>query len=98
MDRDLELVATTAGAILVPIVEEELLESKSKLQRFRARLTGESNGTIQRKVLPEIEKAEKERDQARSDKDYLKEKVGSSVRGKVAEETLCTICTVLGGA
>lgn len=101
IDRDLELAATGAGAILVPIVEEKLVESKSKLQRFRARLAGESNGTIQRKVLSEIEKAEKERDQAQSDKDHLQEKVGSSVRGKVPEgknwqETLRTICTVLG--
>jgi hypothetical protein len=101
IDRDLELAATAAGSILAPIVEEKLVETKSRLQRLRARLAGESNGTIQREWVSKIEKVEEERDQAQSDKDLLKEKVGSKVKGKVAEgngwqETLRTICTVLG--
>jgi hypothetical protein len=101
IDKDLELAATAAGSILAPIVEEKLIESKSKLRRFRARLVGEKNSTIQRKVLSDIKKVEEERDQAQSDKDQLKEKVGSSVKEKIAEgknwqETLRTICTVLG--
>ena len=101
IDKDLELAATAAGSILVPIVEEKLVESKSKLQRFRARLVGESNSTMQRRVLSEINKVEKERDQAQSDKDVLKGKLGSEVKGKVSEgknwqETLRTICTVFG--
>jgi septin family protein len=101
IDNELKLAATAAGSVLAPIVEEKLGESKSKIQRFRARLARESNSTVQKKVLLDIKKAEKERDQAQSDKDQLEQKVGADLKGKIAEgstwqETLRTICSVLG--
>lgn len=101
IDNDLKLAATAAGAVLAPIVEEKLGEAKSKIQRLRARLTRESNSTVQQKVLLDIKKTEKERDQAQLDKVQLEEKVGAKLKGKISEggdwqETLRTICSVLG--
>jgi hypothetical protein len=76
MDNDMALESTAVGAILAPIVEDRLGESESKIQRFRARLAGESNRTIQSSVLLDIEEAAEERDQAQPDKNQLK-RIGS---------------------
>jgi hypothetical protein len=102
IDKELQLSATSAGAVLAPEVEERLGESKSKLQRFRDCLARELNGAVQKCVLLDIEKAEKERSQAQSDKDTLQEKVGSDIKTKIKggssnwQDNLRTICTVLG--
>lgn len=101
VDKELELAETEAGANLAPEVEEKLDESKSKIQRFRERLAGESNGTRQKLVLLDIKKAEKDRDQAESDKRRLKEKVGSEMKRRIKKDgdwhdNIKTICTVLG--
>jgi hypothetical protein len=101
IDQDMALESTAAGAILAPVVEERLVESKSRLRRFRARLVGESNSTIKTTVLLDIERAERERDQAQLDKDQLKKKIGSELKPKIKEpanwqESIRTICTTVG--
>ena len=102
IDREMELASTEAGTILVPEVEQRLGDSKSKIQRFRDRLLKESNATEQKRVLLDIEIAEKERDKAQSDKNRLKEKVGFDLKKKIKDssatwqEALRTICSVLG--
>jgi hypothetical protein len=102
IDKELQLSVTSVGAVLAPEVEERLGESKSKLQRFRDRLACEPNGAVQKRVLIDIEKAEKVRNQAQSDKNKLQEKVGSDMKTKIKggssnwQDNLHTICTVLG--
>jgi hypothetical protein len=101
IEKDMELAATAAGSVLAPLVEEKLVESKSKLQRFRALLARETNSTAQTRVMLDIKNAEKERDQAQSDKDKLKERVGLDLKSKIREsvdwqDALRTICSVLG--
>ncbi|CZR68363.1 uncharacterized protein PAC_18262 [Phialocephala subalpina] len=100
IDKELELAVTEAGAILVPEVEERLDRSTSRIQRSRARLAEETNGTRQNAVLLDIKKAENERDQAKSDKKKLKEKVGAEMKKKINkdgtwQDNLRTICVVL---
>jgi hypothetical protein len=101
IEKEMELAATAAGAVLAPLVEEKLIESKSKLQRFRALLARETNSTAKTRVMIDIKKAEEERDQAQSDKDKLKERVGLNLKSKIKEsfdwqDTLRTICAILG--
>jgi len=101
IEKEMELAATAAGSVLVPLVEEKLVESKSKLQRFRALLARETNSTAKTRVLIDIKKAEEERDQAQSDKDKLKERVGLDLKSRIKngidwQDTLKTICAVLG--
>ncbi|KAF8852327.1 hypothetical protein BDZ45DRAFT_695177 [Acephala macrosclerotiorum] len=100
IDKELELAATEAGAILVPEVEERLDRSTSRIQRSQARLAEETNGTRQNAVLLDIKKAKNERGQIKSDKKKLKEKVGSEMKKKLNKEgtwqdNLRTICSVL---
>lgn len=101
IDREMELAATKAGAMLVPEVEQRLGESKGKLQRFRERLSKTSNGTEQRRVLIDIQAAEEEIDKAQSDRNRLKEKVGFELKKKIKDsaswqEALRTVCSVVG--
>jgi GTP-binding protein EngB required for normal cell division len=101
IDREMALAATAAGAVLVPEVEEKLGDSKSKLQRFRDRLAREKNGTVQKRVMLDIQQAEKERDQAQVDQNRLQEKVGVDMKAKVRragdwQDALRTICAVVG--
>jgi hypothetical protein len=101
IDEERRLAATSAGSLLAPGVAERLEDSESKIQRYRERLEGESNGTVQESVLLEIEKAEKEKAQAQSDKNTLKQKVGADLKTKIREavtwqEAVRTLCSVVG--
>jgi GTPase SAR1 family protein len=101
IEKDIDLAATAAGSVLAPLVEEKLVESESKLQRFKALLARETNSTVKTRVMMDIKKAEQERDQALSDKNKLKEKVGFDLKSKIREnvswqDALKTICSVLG--
>lgn len=101
IDEERRLAATSAGSLLLPIVAERLEDSENKIQRYRERLQGESNGTIQTSTRLEIEKAEKEKAQAESDKNILKEKVGADLKTKIREavtwqDAIRTLCAVVG--
>jgi GTP-binding protein EngB required for normal cell division len=101
IDEERRLAATSAGSLLAPIVAERLEDNENKIQRYRERLEGESNGTIQRSVRLEIEKAEKEKAEAESDKNTLKEKVGADLKTKIREavtwqDAIRTLCSVVG--
>jgi hypothetical protein len=101
IDEDMELGDTSAGAVLVEMVEARLGASTRKLRRCRDRLEDETNSTKQASTLLEIRKAEKAREQAQTDQSQLKRKVGSDMKSKIKnlgtwQETLRTACSILG--
>jgi len=101
IDEDLELGNTSAGAVLVGMVEDRLGATTRKIGRCRDRLENETNTTKQASTLLEIRKEEKVRKQAQADRAQLKRKVGSDMKSKIKnmgtwQETLRTACSVLG--
>ncbi|KAF4630725.1 hypothetical protein G7Y89_g7419 [Cudoniella acicularis] len=101
VDNGCELADTAVGSSLLPVVEERLGHSKSKIKRLNERLTGESNATIQSKVKLDIKKAQSEENQAQFEKDQLKEKVGLEMKDKIKtggtwQDNVRVICSVVG--